>query len=124
MVHPEELQKSDQDDGACQEDEQPSIDQEIPGREQTSSPEEERPGEQYQNSHDNQGMLFDEESPQEMMRMEEPGAQPPDEVGALPGGRGELIDPTMEPVDQETPDRLPTDQPEREAVPVTLDGPK
>ena len=123
MVDPQELQRLDQDDSAGQQDDQPSIDQEILGGEQTPSPEEERLGEPYQTSHDNQGTLVGEEAEQEMMRIEEPGAQPSDEVDTLPEGQGELIDPTVEHVDQETPDRLKAAQPEREVVPVTLDGP-
>ena len=124
MVDPQELQRLDRDDSAIQRDDQPSIDQEIRGGEQTPPPEGERPGEPSQNSHDNQGTLVGEEAEQEMMQMEEPGVQVPDEVSPLPEGQGELIDPVGEgeEVDQETANPLPADHPEKEAVPVTLEG--
>ena len=81
-----------------------------------------RQGDQYENNQDNQGTVSEQEVPQEMMNREEPGMQPPDGVGTLPEERGELIDPAMEPVDQEALDRLPMDQPEREVIPATFDS--
>ena len=114
----------DQDEGAGQQDVQPSIDQEILGGEPIPSPEEERQEEQYETSDGNQGTLSDRESLQETVSMEEPETQVSDEVGTLPEGQGELINPTVERVDQETPDSLPINLAEREVVPVTLDEPK
>jgi hypothetical protein len=124
MANHEELPMADQDDAAGQQVAPSVIDKETLSGEQISLPEEEGQGDPFESSQDNQGALPDQESPQETMRMEEPGVQLPDEVGILPEGQGELIDPTMEQVGQETPDRLPADQTEKEVVPVTLDEPK
>ena len=121
MSIPENLQMAHQDDDAVQPDDQRIIDQGTPGGEPIPAPEEERPGGQDENSSDTQDASSNRESPPAMMRLEEPGV-PPDEVGILPEGRGELIQLPMDQGDQETPDRLPADQPEMEAVPVALDG--
>lgn len=121
MSNREEPQMVDQDNSTDQQDEQSGIDHGMLGKEQMLL-RAERQGDQYEDGQDNQGTLSEQEVPQEMMNVEEPGMQPPDEVGTLPEKRGELIDPAMEPVDQEALDRLPTDQPEREVIPATFDS--
>src|ERR1051326_8734760 len=108
MTHP--------DHDAGQQDGQDTLDQGTP---QPSSLEEERSDD---HTHGNQSALFEEKSEQEMVGMVVPEPHLPDEMQDHPEGQDELIDPVGEEVDQETADTLPGDHPEKEVVPITLEG--
>ena len=98
MDNHEELPMADQDEDADQQVHQSTVKEGVRGGEQISLLEEERQGDQFEYIHDNQDVFSDRGLPQEMMGMQEPEVRSPDEVGTLPDGRGEPIDPTMEQV--------------------------
>src|SRR5215472_10118613 len=105
-------------DGAGQQDTQDNGSTEWTSSGEPPLEQEDRHTGEGESEQGHQGMVPSEEAAYEHSSLQEHEVPPQDEIGPQLQGAGELVDPTMEQQDEETPTSAPEELPEQELVPV------